>query len=197
MFNIRRNQKGEILLDISFNPFNFFYNTFSGLDYIFSSKIFYTIPTGLGLGFGFALIVFSQPTTIQADNFITDDKLNNLVAKEIIIENQNFSTNLTKQYSYTLLPLKWNNSNVFFESFPNQNGQLMIGSKDIEIEELKLGEKVTIIGENNGKYIFSIFEIKQLNNNEINYLITDNQSKVIILSPENSLGTRYLSALAR
>lgn len=197
MFNIRRNQKGEILLDISFNPFNFFYNTFSGLDYIFSSKIFYTIPTGLGLGFGFALIVFSQPTTIQADNFITDDKLNNLVAKEIIIENQNFSTNLTKQYSYTLLPLKWNNSNVFFESFPNQNGQLMIGSIDIEIEELKLGEKVTIIGENNEKYIFSIFEIKQLNNNEINYLITDNQSKVIILSPENSLGTRYLSALAR
>lgn len=197
MFNIRKNKNGELLLDINFHPFRFLYNLLSSLDYLFSSKVFYTIPMGLGLGFGFAIIVFAQPKAIRADSIFSQVSVHNLVITELIISQQNLSLSLEKQANYTLLPLRWTNNNVFFSSVPNQKNQIVIGSKDIEIEKITLGEKITVIANNNGQYSFSVYEVKQIDNNEINYLMANNESQLIILSPENQLGTKYLAALAK
>jgi hypothetical protein len=198
MFSVKRNKKDEIILDLQFNLFPLLLKFFSTLDVVFSSKAFYSIPMGLGLGFGFAIIVFSNPS-----GTIANSKLNLLdnpiiIPTQITLENINFTSSIKNQTAYSLIPLKWKNSTINFVNFPRKlDTQTIIGSKDNFVNQINLGEKIIIEGKNNGVYRYSVYEIKELQSKDINNLMSNNQAKVIILNPSNSLGTKYLAALAK
>ncbi|NCN03685.1 MAG: hypothetical protein GW942_01260 [Candidatus Pacebacteria bacterium] len=198
MFNIKRNKKSEIILDVQLNPMPLLLKLAYLIEKLFSSKIYYTIPMGLGIGFGFAIVVFSNPTTTIANSQLEVRKNDNIIPKEIIIENINFTSVIKNQTSYSLIPIHWRSSTINFLDFPGKtSGQLVIASKNNFLHDVKLGEKIIIKGANNGIYQFSTYEIKEIESKDINNLMVNNQAKVIVLNPVNILGTNFLTVLAK
>ncbi|NCN87537.1 MAG: hypothetical protein GW941_01430 [Candidatus Pacebacteria bacterium] len=198
MFSIKRNKKGEIILDLQLNPVPVVLKVANMIDKLLSSKVYYSIPMGLGVGFGFAIVVFSNPTNSIANSNLQIENTTKMIPKEITIKDINFTSQVITQTAYSLIPLTWENQTISFTNFPGKTDQqVIIASKDNFINEVSLGENVLIEGSNNGLYQFSVYEIKEIESKEINNLMVNNQAKVIILHPKNTLGTKYLTALAK
>ena len=198
MFKIKRNRNNDLILDINLNPLNFLLKTMSSLDIIFNSKIFYSIPMGLGIGFGIGIVIFSSPSKTIATTPLFKYDTVALIPHKIALENQNFTSVIKEQLSYSLIPLKWSNSSVNFINFPGKiDGQLIIGIKGDLVKNVSLGEVIKLEAKNNGIYSYSIFHIREISSQDINNLMTNNDAKLIIINPANVLGSSYLVALAK
>lgn len=198
MFGIKRNKKGELILNINFNPLSLIIKVLSSLDIIFNSKIFYSIPTGLGIGFGLGIVIFSNPSSTIANTPLFRSQLSNITPYRITLAEQNFTSLITKQTSYSLIPLKWTDKVVNFISFPGkENQQIIIGAKENFIQNVKLGEQIKIEGSNNGVYYYLVSQIREIKSEDINNLMSENNARLIILNPTNPLGSKYLVALAK
>lgn len=198
MFSIKRNKKAEIILDVHLSPMPVILRLANLIDKLFSSKIFYSIPMGLGIGFGFAIVVFSSPANTIANSQLQVNNRTQITPLEITLTNINYTSQIRNQTAYSLIPVKWNDNTINFINFPGRSdNQLIIASKSNFLQDVRLGETVIIKGSNNGIYQFSIYEIKEIESKDINNLMVNNQAKVIILNPTNVLGTKYLTALAK
>jgi hypothetical protein len=198
MFRIKRNRNGDLILDINLNPFNFLLKFLSSLDIIFHSKIFYSIPMGLGIGFGIGIVIFSNPSSTTANTTQANYGIVTLSPHKITLQKQNYTSVVKNQSSYSLIPLKWSSDVINFTNFPGKvKGQVIIGTKDKLIENVSLGEKIKLEATNNGIYSYSIFHIREIASKDINSLMSDNDAKLIIINPTNILGSNYLVALAK
>ncbi|MDH5533289.1 MAG: hypothetical protein OEX81_02585 [Candidatus Pacebacteria bacterium] len=198
MFRIKRNRYGDLILDINLSPFDFLLKLLSSLDIIFNSKIFYSIPMGLGIGFGIGIVVFSNPSSTIATTPKVKYDIITLTPHKITLDKQNYTSLVKDQSSYSLIPLKWTDEVINFLNFPGKvEGQVVIGTKDKLIENVSLGEKIKLEATNNGIYSYSIFHIREIASKDINSLMNDNDAKLIIINPTNVLGSNYLIALAK
>jgi hypothetical protein len=198
MFTIKRNKKDEVILDITLNPIPALITFFSSLDTFFSSKIFYTIPMGLGLGFGLALIVFSQPMQITADTSNNEAIHETTKPIKITLPEKNYTSTLEEQNNFSLVPLQWKSRTIWYPFFPQaQSGLIVIGIRNTQANNFFLGEEVRLTGANNGVYQYSIYEIRSIVTKDIQSIIKNNTAKVIILHPTNIIGSEYLLALAK
>ena len=195
---MKRDRNGDLILNINLNPFPLILKLLSSLDIVFSSKVFYTIPTGLGIGFGIGLVIFSNPSGTIANSTIATGKIRNIIPYRITIPNQNFTSLIKKQTSYSLIPFKWSDKVINFISFPGKKDQqIIIAAKENFIEDINLGERIKIEGTNNGLYQYLVFQIRDIPSKDINNLMNENEAKLIILNPTNHLGSNYLVALAK
>jgi hypothetical protein len=198
MFSIKRNKKAEIILDVQLNPLPVILRIANIIDKLFSSKVFYSIPMGLGIGFGFAIVVFSSPSSTIANSQLQVKNTAQITPLEITLTDINYTSQVKNQTAYSLIPVKWNDNTINFINFPGKtDNQLIIASKSNFLNDVRLGEKVIIKGSNNGIYQFSIYEVKEIESKDINNLMVNNQAEVIILNPINMIGTKYQAALAK
>jgi hypothetical protein len=198
MFSIKRNRKKEILLNVNFNLLDFLTNFFVTLNKIFSSKAFYLIPTGLGIGFGIGVVVFSQPSKINAGEPTQQIIQQSVAPHRITIPEINFTSIISDQTNFSLLPINWKNDLIYFSNFSYRGkAPLLISSKENIVEDLKLGDKVVITGKNNGRYRYAITQTKQLPAKDFYRALEGVSAKVILISSTNFVGTELLLAFGK
>lgn len=198
MFSIERNRKKEILLNVNFNLLDFLTSFFITLNKIFSSKAFYLIPTGLGIGFGIGMVVFSQPSKINAEESTQQIVQQVIIPQRITIPEINFTSIINNQTNFSLLPINWKNDLIYFSNFSYRGkAPLLISSKENIVEDLKLGDKIIITGKNNGRYKYAITQTKQLPAKDFYRALEGVNTKIILISTTNFVGTELLLAFGK
>ncbi len=194
MFAIDRRTNGDLVLKIGFNPMTNLLKFFTKIDFIFSQKVFYLLPMGLGIGFGLGMVIFSQP---QISNAGVNNTLSEIIPQELKISSQNKNYFVENQDKFTLIPTAWSNEVVYFPNWPNSQNQLLIASQDFDLSTLPLGSEIKILAKNQGQYTYHTYHIKELKSQQINSLKNDQEAKIILIKPTNFLGTNLQVLLAK
>ncbi|MCL4208642.1 hypothetical protein KJZ63_03360 [Patescibacteria group bacterium] len=194
MFAIDRRRNGDLVLEIGFNPVASLIKFFTKLDFIFSQKVFYLLPMGLGIGFGLGIVIFSQPQISSAGVNATPSEI---VPQELKVTSQNKNYFVGNQDKFTLIPTTWSNEIVYFPNWPNNQNQLLIASQDFDFSNLSLGSEIKILAKNQGQYTYHVYHFKELKSQQINSLKNDQDAKVILVKPTDFLGTNLQVLLAK
>ena len=190
MFDLKRNRKSELILKINFN-FNLWqslHKIFEFLNFVFSKKIFYVIPMGLGLGFGLSLVILSNPDLSYANNLVNNSS-KSVIYKKLILEQDNLSFNIKSSQTLNLL------SNLQTEDVTQLQNNQIITVKNLP--ELSLGQVIKLVGQNNGLYEFRVIETKLINSNEYQTLLAENKNNLILFSQNNLIGSKLLATIAK
>lgn len=194
MFVMKRMRSGEIKLDLEVNIFPPLLWIFSKLDQLFSRKIFYLLPTGVGLGFGLGIVIFSQPARLQAESAQAQVEL---LPQEVILPAQQSHLFLTQQAKFTLIPSSFNADQIAFTNWTNAQRQMAIASRDFDLSQIKLGDQIQIVASNHGRYSYTVYHLKFMPSQEINQLKNESAAKLVMMEPQNWLGTTVQVALAK
>lgn len=194
MFAIDKRKNGDLVLEIGFNPINSLVKFFTKVDFIFSQKVFYLLPMGLGIGFGLGLVIFSQP---QISNAGTSSFQSEIVPQELKIVSQNKNYFVESQDKFTLIPKAWSNDVVYFPNWTNNQSQLLIASESFDFSTLSLGSELKLLAKNQGQYTYHVFHLKEFKSQQINSLKNDLEAKLILVKPTNFLGTNVQVLLAK
>lgn len=194
MFAIDKRKNGDLILEIGFNPFSSLLKLLTKIDFLFSQKIFYLLPMGLGIGFGLGLVIFSQP---QLSNAGTNIQPSEIIPQELKISSQGKNYFVTNQDKFTLVSTAWKSNAVYFPHWPNNQRQLLIASQDFDLSSLELGSEIKILGKNQGIYTYRVYHFKEMKSQSINSLKNDQEAQLILIKPMNFLGTDIQAVLAR
>lgn len=194
MFVIQRKKNGDLILEVRFNPFSNLLKFFTKIDLIFSQKIFYLLPMGLGIGFGLGFVIFSQPQISSAGISANQSEI---TPKQLIITSQANNYFIENQDKFTLIPTAWSNEVVYFPNWTSNQNQIVIAGKNFELSTLPLGTEIKIVASNQGQYSFNVFHFKELKSQNINELKNDAEASLILVKPTNLLGTNVQVILAK
>ncbi len=161
---------------------------FGTLDQVTKHKAGVTAVAGIGIGLGFSLIVFSQPTTIQADiPMIQSNVTYRVEARELRLPSHKVAT-----------PIIWNDRSAGL----GESGTVLIEVKgnhpvSSDVKKLQLGESVDVIGSNNGIYSYTVVETREVATEELNSVLQHTRETVVIYTPVDFLNTKSFVVIAR
>ncbi len=194
MFAIQKKKNGDLILEVGFNPFSNLLKLLSKLDYLFSQKIFYLLPMGLGIGFGLGLVIFSQP---QLSNAGINASQSEIIPQELTILAHKSNYFVENQDKFTLIPTAWSSEVVYFPNWANNQNQIVIAGKNFDLTSLPLGSEIKITAKNQGQYTFFVYHYKELKSQNINELKNDTTARLILIRPTSFLGTNLQILLAK
>jgi hypothetical protein len=140
------------------------------------------------------VVIFSRPLTSLASDSSYNQQL---VPLQVRLPDQNLVYKIEPQQAFTLLPSQWENEVVYFNHWSNNPQQIILASKDEVLETVTLGEKVEIIASNQGIYSYTIYNLRLVKSQDLLELKNETNANLIIITPQNWLGTTNLVALAK
>lgn len=194
MFAIKRTKNGDIECRISFNLINLGLRSLGRLDRLISHKLFYLMSMGLGIGFGISVVIFSRPIPTYAGNSGVSQLL---IPEQVISSSHNLSLTVATQPTFTLIAGQWKKPAVYFDHWSNRPEQIAVGIASDLLPQWQLGDKIQILAANQGLYTYTIYHLKQVKSQDILQLRHEPDAQLIIISPENWLGTTNWVALAK
>lgn len=194
MFAIKKKRNGEVEFLWTFNPLLNLIDLFAFLDKLFSRKIFYLLPTGIGIGFGIGLVIFSQPASLNASNTSLSD---NLKPISITIPSQGLKLVTENQNKFSLITTTWANHTVNFAGLSSSNEQFIVGTKNTDLTKFKLGDVIEVHASNQGIYAYQVYHTKEIETRNFNQLKAENNIGLILVQPTNLLGTAAYAVLAK
>ncbi len=215
MVKFSKNRKGEMILEITppsisfkgilkfflFLLMNIFTPLFNFFDLLAEKRKLVISAVGLGLGLGLSIIVTQRPDILQAVNTqFCDDKVivTELSIPRIGLYNQVSPLNtddLTRTlFNHQLLQLTKFGS--LTSSYPvvitNFNPFL-----SLSLDEVMMGDEVVVTGSNQGRYIFKVVDIREIESEYLPQVTALYSHSLIIYAPLNILRTRILVVIAR
>lgn len=194
MFVIKKKRTGDIELSLTLNPVAKLLSGLTKLDLLFSRKIFYLLPMGLGIGFGLGLVIFSQPASLRAGLSANQPTL---TPEQLTLPAQKRTYFVAPQDKFSLIAATWNNQTVFFPGWTSSDKQLVIASSQLSLDQIELGETLEVLATNQGIYRYQVYHLKEVAGQNINGLKNEPEAGLILIKPSNWLGTKAQVVLAK
>jgi hypothetical protein len=176
---------------------NKFIHFFQFLELIYQKKLLLGL-AGLGLGFGFSIIVGQRPSSSWATNSINQSAI---VATEISLPRL-FEQLEVKKVDQLKPVCLLTQAQLLSGSLADLNKPIVIAGCSSQpvfnkLGELNLGDEIIIQGNNGGRYHFQVVEIRDTDVESLDTFKQLNTSGLLIFTPTNLLATRYLAILAK
>jgi len=162
-----------------------------------ASQFTLSLLMALGLGFGFSITVFSQPSGASAFPSIEVKanggievrslKINDL---KIMVREKTDQINLNQNVAY---------HHPESAKIGDHTGVLLSlsGNYYPTIQNTKLGDKVQLTGKNNGIYNYTVVETRLIKKSEVHSLLVQNSETIIIYADTNILNDQTSVLIAR
>lgn len=206
--SLRKNKNGDVILSFNFEVIGawlassltwILVSLFQFLETIYQKKILLGL-AGLGLGFGFTLIVGQRPSLGWATNSTVINA--RLVDIEKVSLPQLFEEIKVNRGEVTKPVCLSNTAQQLSGSLVETRRPIVLSGCQTQpvyakLENLNLGDEVMLTGINHGQYRYRIIEIKETNTDGLNTLIGQSGRAAIIFTPTNIWETQFLVIVAK
>ncbi len=172
---------------------------FQFLEIIYQKKLLLGL-AGLGLGFGFSLIVFQRPTAGLAMTWLTPDNPAGWVEKvtlpKFAVET---SVNPGSLQSPACLVGKARQLNGSLTS--SAEPMVIDGCSRLEVfgklADLNLGDEIVLIGRNRGRYHYRVIAVRAVAAAALSSTIQENSTGLVLFTPTDLFATQFLMIIAK
>lgn len=211
----KRNPRGEIIINVNGAAAKNFFRwvfiasvikplvglielLYTSLNYISNRKPLVIISAGLGLGFGMGLVIFQRPMTTLASPLPIQRYASEVTIKTVAVGGTEFEVSGTAAETSPLASI----THLETSAGVHQAGTsvLAVGWRHEAKPYLlstTLNDPIQVIGSNNGRYSYRIVEIKEVENNVLPTLFTQNGRALVLYTPTNLLHTKFLVIVAK
>ncbi|HYD35390.1 MAG TPA: hypothetical protein VD999_04950 [Vitreimonas sp.] len=170
---------------------------FDGIDTIFNHKRWLLLVIALGLGIGMGMTIFTQPsssTAFPSPVVLSDTILPRRIEIEGTAIDKKIFNEAPSLFTTTEVGIVQSQANGFGES-----GLIRIElpGEYAALSEVKLGQRVNILADNNGLYTFQVTEIRQVAEAELSTIQVTRGPVVMIYSFDSVINRQALVLLAR
>ncbi len=213
LFLMQKNRQNELMLtlDTAFFTKSIKDHILSLLKLIHQSLVLVTgshlllgLIMSLGLGIGIGLTIFQNPDlsnayTVQNQVSLANTKHNQSLPlssiefkqQSLVIVTPDKQTSANQQNAGVYQPNSGNlgsDQAVMIKLSPTLHDDLA---------KLNLGSKIMAVGLNNGRYQFTVIEIRVLPKAKINQLLTQNQPSLVLFAAPSFFSKQYLAIVAK
>ncbi len=154
---------------------------------------------GLGLGFGFTIIVGQRPVNSWASAQPTSDDQAITVAK---VSLPHLLTEIKVEQNEKLQPACLSDrAQLLGGSLTNFNQAIVISGCTRspvfnQLEKLNLGDEIILVGSNRGRYHYQVIEIKEVRSDDLS-LLTQDKAAVVLFTPTDLFATQLFAVVAK
>jgi len=218
IFSLRKNPKGEIILEFSPEIITFkkvvkgillillkvSTPIFSFFDFLASKRKLVISSIGLGIGLGLSVLVTQRPDTIQAFPQLSVVNNFNIRVERIVISSIDLSVNVVTGNVQNLV------ENIQLGELVHDERSSELGSSNpvvvadvgiknilVNLESVKIGDEIQIQGSNNATYRFKVSEIRDIKAEYLPNVIGSQEESLILYKSKNVLRTKLYILIAK
>ena len=148
---------------------------------------------GLGLGLGMSLVVYQNPTSSFASPAVVQPEIRLLAAKQLGLNSE--SIQVCQEYSQDCKIIEDKNSQGLAK------GQVIFEVRDAkliaQLEQVKLGDKLNLVGSNNGRYSYEIIESRLADSETLSVLLELHDNGLILFAKKGLTKSQLVFVAAK
>ncbi|HEX7017970.1 MAG TPA: hypothetical protein VF209_03630 [Patescibacteria group bacterium] len=211
----KRNSQGDVVINLNLSAFKYlgwwviltliarpFVSTInllhSSINVVTNHRPLLFVLSGLGLGFGMGLVIFQRPMTTLASPFPVYAQQSAITIKEVSLADVSFSVALPDKEKTEVTDIR----HLTTSATLSQNGTIVLKVGGLSqaknyLENVSLNDPIALLGSNNGRYTYQVIEIKEVDNETLPTLFSQNGKALLLYTPVNVLQTKYLVVIAK
>jgi len=147
---------------------------------------------GLGLGLGMSLVVFQNPQSSFASPVVIQPEVRLLTAKQLEINNE--AVQVCQDHQDCKIIEEKNSQGL-------AKGQVILEIKDAkliaQLEQVKLGDELNLVGSNNGRYSYEIIESRLADSETLSVLLELHDNGLILFAKKGLTKSQLVFVAAK